>query len=283
MGTRNVIVGVIWLAAAGLAFLAIVWIFQRRLVYFPQTRQVPSATTVVTGGENISFETADRVRLGGWFVRPAGETPIGTILVFNGNAGNRLDRAPFAEALRARGFSVLLFDYRGYGGNAGHPTEEGLAEDARAARAYLESRGDVDTRRIAYFGESLGAAVAVALAVDHPPSALVLRSPFTTLADAGAYHYPFLPVRWLLRDRYDSLARVGLLRAPLLVIAGELDRVIPWEQSRRLFDAATVERRFVLIAGVDHNDHGLMAGEQIILEISGFLAGRTSVEAPRPS
>ena len=113
-----------------------------------------------------------------------------TLIVFNGNAGNRAYRADLARAFRGRGAAVLLFDYRGFGGNDGRPTESGLAADARAARAYLDTRNDVDHKRLVYFGESLGAAVALGLAVEHPPLALVLRSPFTSLADVGATALP---------------------------------------------------------------------------------------------
>ena len=142
-------------------------------------------------------------------------------MVFNGNAGNRAYRVPLALALRRHNVAMLLFDYRGYGGNPGTPTEMGLAADARAARTYLLGRLDVDSARIVYFGESLGSAVAIALAVENPPAALILRSPFTSLADLGQFHYPLLPVRWLLRDRFASIDRMRQVPCLLLVIAAQ--------------------------------------------------------------
>ena len=184
--------------------------------------------------------------------------------MFNGNAGNRAYRSGLARAFRAHGVAVLLFDYRGYGGNEGRPTEAGLAFDARAARAYLATRADVDPQRVVYFGESLGAAVAIGLAVEHPPAALVLRSPFTSLADVGRVHYPFLPVRWLLRDRFQSLERIAQIASPVLVIAGDRDRVVPLEQSRQLYAAASAPKRLVIISGADHNDEALVAGPEVI-------------------
>ncbi len=129
---------------------------------------------------------------------------------------------------------------------------------------YLATRPDVDLTRLAYFGESLGAAVAVALAVEHPPAALVLRSPFTSLADVGRVHYPFLPVRWLLRDRFANLDRIAQVTSPILVIAGDRDRVVPLEQSRQLYDAAPGRKTFVVINGADHNDEALVMGPQVI-------------------
>jgi fermentation-respiration switch protein FrsA (DUF1100 family) len=198
------------------------------------------------------------------------------VLVFNGNGGNRAYRAPLAEALRRRGFGVLLFDYRGYGGNAGTPSEAGLTADARAARAYAASRGDADPSRLIYFGESLGAAVAVRLAAEHPPAALILRSPFTSLADIGGHHYPFLPVRWLLRDRFASIDLIGRLRSPLLVIAGDRDRIVPTDHSRRLYAAAAAaaRKKIVIVPGADHNDYELLAGDAMIEAIVEFANAR---------
>jgi fermentation-respiration switch protein FrsA (DUF1100 family) len=180
--------------------------------------------------------------------------------------------AALAVALRRAGLSVLLFDYRGYGGNPGRPSESGLIADARAARAYLASRPGVDPSRIVYLGESLGAAVAVALAVEQPPVALILRSPFSSLADIGRLHYPYLPVRLLLRDRFDSIHRIGRVAAPVLIVAGERDSIVPPEHSRQLYEAAPEPKRFVLIPGTDHNDHRLAAGAALIDTVLDFLS-----------
>ena len=177
-----------------------------------------------------------------------------TVLVFNGNAGNRSHRVPLATALRRRGFQVFLFDYRGFGGNPGTPTERGLALDARAARDLVLRRGDVDAARLAYFGESLGSAVAAELAAEHPAAALILRSPFTSMADVGTYHYWWLPVRWLIRDRYATIDLIGKVRSPLLVIVGERDRVVPAEFSHRLYDAANAPKTILSLPDADHND-----------------------------
>jgi len=211
--------------------------------------------------------------LHGWFV-PAASTPARfTVIVFNGNAGHRGMRAPLAAALAGHGVATLLFDYRGYGDNSGSPSEDGLALDARAARTYLTTRTDVDTSRVVFFGESLGAAVALRLATETPPFALVLRSPFTSLTEIGRYHYPFLPVRWLLRDRYPSLERAVSVSCPTLVIAGERDSIIPTEQSTRLHSAIAAEKRLVVIAGADHNDEALFDGPQLLQEVLEFVAG----------
>ncbi|CAM3259002.1 alpha/beta hydrolase [Mycobacterium intermedium] len=262
---------IVALMLGGLA--ATLWGQQRRLIYFPTRGPVPSATTIARDAQDVVLETADGLRLGAWYLPGPGPTasPGPAILVCNGNGGDRSGRAPLALALRRAGFSVLLFDYRGYGENPGNPTEKGLALDAAAARAWLVSRPEVDPRRVVYFGESLGGAVSLRLALEHPPAALVLRSPFTSLADAGRVHYPYLPLRLLLLDRYPSIDRIGDLKAPLLIIAGDRDSVVPDTLSRRLFDAAAEPKRFVLIAGADHNDRELLDGAELIGETLGFL------------
>jgi fermentation-respiration switch protein FrsA (DUF1100 family) len=182
---RGHVLTIVWIVlAAVVCLLAGIWLLQRRLIYFPMRQDVPPVATVLPGAKEITFETADGLRLSGWFAPAAATDSQATVLVFNGNAGDRSFRAPLAAALNRAGLSVLLFDYRGYAKNPGSPSEQGLVTDARAAWADLAAREDVDAGRLVYFGESLGAAVALALAVEHPPGALVLRSPFTSTVDS---------------------------------------------------------------------------------------------------
>jgi hypothetical protein len=249
--------------------LVLIWAGQRRLMYFPERRVSTPEALGLANVEEVVFPTPDGLDLHGWFV-PARD-PRATVLVFNGNAGNRAHRAPLAIALQRRGLNVLLMDYRGYGENGGSPSEEGLAADGRAARTYLTSRPDVDASRLVYFGESLGTGVAVRLASEHPPAVLVLRSPFTSMADVGRFHYPFLPVGSLLQDRFPSLDRIDGIQSPLLVVAGDRDRIIPPEQSRRLYEAATGQKDLVVVPGADHNDYELLAGEPLIQAVVAFI------------
>jgi fermentation-respiration switch protein FrsA (DUF1100 family) len=263
-------------AVVGFAVLMLMWFGQRRLIYFPDTRPpssegAPSLERAgLAGAEAVTLATADGLRLGAWFAARSGPSPRPTVIVFNGNAGHRGYRVPLAAALQRHGLNVLLMDYRGYGGNPGEPTEEGLAADARAARAFVRTRSDVDQTRVVYFGESLGAAVALRLAVEDPPSALVVRSPFASMALIGQHHYPMLPVRLLLRDRFPSIDRAPQLRCPVLVIAGTRDTIIPNDHSRLLYDAIVAPKRFVEI-DADHNDAALLDGEEMIQAIVAFL------------
>jgi uncharacterized protein len=253
--------------------LAAVWLLQRRLIYFPQTGSpVPPAAQVLPSARDVTLQTADGLRLGAWYV-PAGHRAM-TVLVANGNAGDRSMRAPLAAALADAGLGVLLFDYRGYGGNAGRPTEEGLALDVRAAHAHLVQEADVPPERLLYYGESLGAAVITELAAEHPPAGLVLRSPFTDLAAAGLAHYPHLPVRVLLRDRYPLADRLRRISVPTTVVYGSGDRVIPPALSRAVAEAAARPVQVVEVPRADHNDRALLNGPALV-RATVELADRT--------
>lgn len=251
--------------------LAVLYFAQRSLIYFPHGEVPSPAAAGLPQAEVVRFETEDGLDLHAWFV-PAREPSEGrTILVFNGNAGNRAYRARLAALFAEYGWSTLLVDYRGYGGNPGLPSERGLERDARAALKYALSRPEVDARRIVYFGESLGAAVAVRLAVDYPPAALILRSPFSSLTDIGAHHYPLLPVRLVLKDRYPSVDRIRQVQSPVLVIAGDADAIVPIQYSEKLFAAANEPKRFVVIDDADHNDETLLTGPGVLKAIREFL------------
>lgn len=260
------------LTAAVLMVWLMAWTFQRRLIYFPFGDVPPPDDVGLRDIEAVTLTTDDGLSLGAWFVPPGAGAKGLSAIVFNGNAGNRAYRAPLARRLAERGIGTLLFDYRGYGGNGGTPSEAGLERDARAARRYLEARPGFDPTKVVYIGESLGAAVALNLALDHPPRALVLRSPFASLAAVGAHHYPFVPVRWLLRDRFASIDRIGGLRCPLLVIAADRDSVVPAEQSLRLYEAAPEPKRLLLLRDTDHNDYELLAGARMIDAVVEFAS-----------
>ena len=266
MRRKAVIVGtIVTLVVSGL--LGLLWSQQRRLIYFPSGGPVPPAAAVLPGARDVVLHTADGLELGAWYLPGTGGPAV---LVLPGNGGDRSMRAPLAAGLHRMGLSVLLVDYRGYGGNPGKPTEEGLATDARAAHDWLTAQPEVD--RVVYFGESLGAAVAVGLAIERPPAALILRSPFTSLPDVAGEHYPWLPVGKLLMDRYPSLQRIPTLQSPLLVIAGDEDDIVPWSLSRRLYEAAPEPKEFLTVPGAGHNDPALADGPQMLTAVERFLA-----------
>jgi alpha-beta hydrolase superfamily lysophospholipase len=254
-------------AAVVLLLLTVLWGFQRKLIYLPDAELVPSAAAVIPGAQDVRLQTDDGIQLGGWLV-PAAEPDRGiAVLVANGNGGNRTGRAPLARALAAEGLTVLLFDYRGYGGNDGGPSERGLARDVRAAQRYLTEEVAVPPSRILYYGESLGAAVVTELATEIAPGGLVLRSPFVDLASVGRIHYPFLPVGLLLRDDYPLAEQIARVKAPVAVVYGAEDSIVPPAQSRAVAEAAPTLAELVEVPGADHNDPALLYGSELIATV----------------
>jgi uncharacterized protein len=253
--------------------LAAVWLGQRRLIYLADRAAVPPVAAYLPGGEDVRLTTSDGLALGAWYAPPAaGRNRDLTVLVAPGNGGNRAGRVPLAEALTEAGFAVLLIDYRGYGGNPGSPTERGLARDIRAARDYLVGERGVRADRLIYFGESLGAAVVTELATEHPPAGLVLRSPFVDLASAGAEHYPFLPVRALLWDRYPLAEQLATVDVPTAVVYGSRDSIVPPEQSREVARRAAGPVQLTEIAGADHNDPVMFGGPELVSAVVALAA-----------
>jgi fermentation-respiration switch protein FrsA (DUF1100 family) len=251
--------------------VALAWVFQRRLVYLPFGGPDGSAGAYLDGGRDVVLHTGDGLDLTAWWAPATGPAKDRTVLVAPGNGGSRVLRVPLARALAAEGFDVLLLEYRGYGGNPGSPTEEGLAADVDAAYRYLVEQRGVAPDRLVLFGESLGGAPLTRLATERPVGALVLRSPFTSLADVGARAYPFLPVRALLRDRFPLLEHVRSVRVPVAVVAGADDEIVPVEQSRAVADAAGAS--YVELPGVRHNDEELNSGPAVVDAVVRLVRG----------
>lgn len=251
---------------AYLAVLVVVYFFQRRLQYFPSPGPValPSGA-MYEGLEEFTATASDGVRLRGWYW--PGTRPI-VLLIFNGNGGHRGHRLDWMADLRSLGVGVCAVDYRGYGGSQGVPTEEGLYRDAEAALDWLEGRG---LEKVVYLGESLGSAVAVELARRRPPAALIVQSGFSSAVDVGQKAYPFLPVRLLMKDRYESAAKIAQVRAPSLFIHGTKDSIVPIRFGRALHDAATGVKEWYEVPNADHNDLPWVGGRAYLERIRRFL------------
>jgi fermentation-respiration switch protein FrsA (DUF1100 family) len=215
---------------------------------FPKGNWHPAGLEI----EDARFTAADGTHLHGWFVPH--DAPRAVVLFAHGNGGNITHRADMLRALHDRmHVAVMIFDYRGYGRSDGSPDEAGILADARAARTWLAKRVAIKENEIVLFGESLGGAVAVDLAVDGARG-LVLDSTFSSLPDVAAWHFPWLPVDALLQTRLDSAAKIGKYHSPLLEFHGDRDQTVPIQFGRRLFAAANEPKQFVVMAGVDHND-----------------------------
>jgi fermentation-respiration switch protein FrsA (DUF1100 family) len=256
---------------------ALMLAFERQLIYFPQR-----TLDLLPSDLGMRFDEFRLAALGaevhGWWLPKQGAR--WGVLVCHGNAGNISHRLERARLMQQRlGASVLLFDYRGYGRSTGSPDEEGTYRDARAAYRHLVDDKGIAAERLLLFGESLGAAVAVQLALEKPAAALVLESAFTSIPDMARAAYPFLPpVGPLIRTRYETLAKLPRLRVPLLVLHGERDEIVPFDQARRLFEAAPEPKRFFPIPGAGHNDAYLSGGEPYWRAFEDFL-----LSLPQPS
>ncbi len=249
-------------------------IFEKSLIYYPAREHEVTARALGLAHESVSLTAEDGVQLDALFLPAKGSRVA--VLLAHGNAGNlshRLDRTIFLQT--RLGADVLLFDYRGYGRSEGSPDEEGTYRDARAAYRWLTEIRGVPADRLILFGESLGSAVVLELALAHPCRALVLEAPFTSVPDMARVVLPFLP-RAFVRTQYDNLAKIGRLRVPLLVLHGDHDEVVPFAQGRRLFEAAPEPKRFFAVAGAGHNDAYIVGGEAYWRAVADFVesAGR---------
>ena len=237
---------VLWIAVACLVFLAAIFLWQDRLLYFP------AGTTVerVTGGALRAWPSPQDFR--GLVAEPAGAVR-GTAVVFHGNAGHVGDRAFYADALTPLGLRVILAEYPGYGPRAGALGEASLVADAEetVALAHRQYGGP-----LLVMGESLGAAVAAAAGARHRDltAGLLLITPWDRLAHVGSHHYPWLPVKWMLRDDYDTLARLARFDRPVVVAVAERDRIVPARLGRALHAALAGPKRLVVVHASDHND-----------------------------
>lgn len=253
------------LMTAAVFYVAVVvfmYVLQRNFLYYPSSYVPTRAEAGVASMEELRFTTEDGLELFAWVQDPAdADKPY--VVIFHGNAGTLASRGFKARAFLDAGYGAMLVEYRGYGGNPGSPTEQGLFADARAALGALAARRE--NRGLVLYGESLGTGVAVAMAEEqartgNPIQALVLEAPFTSTVDVAVKHYPFLPVRKLMKDAFDSQSRIADVQTPLLIVHGARDRTVPQSLGRTLFEAALEPKEALWPPEAGHNDlydHGM--------------------------
>ncbi len=258
------------LAAAYGGFALLLYFFQARLVFYPETGREIIATPAQIGlpYEDIQLKTPDGISLHGWYVTAT--QPRGAVLFLHGNAGNISHRIDSVKMFHRLGYSTLIFDYRGYGNSGGAPSEQGTYRDAEAAWRYLIEQRHIPSCRIVLFGESLGGAVGAWLAARQKPAALVIASCFTSVPDLAGHFYPYLPVRWLARIRYDTAENLRAAAAPVLIAHSPEDEIIPFEHGRALFAAASPPKQFLELAG-GHNDGFIFMREAWVKALGNFL------------
>lgn len=240
--------------------LLLLRIFENRLVFYPY--KYPTGTWrpewFGLALEDCWFTTADGVKLHGWFLKQ--ENAVATLLWCHGNAGNISDRLDNLQRLAQLPVNVFIFDYRGYGRSDGTPSEPGVYRDAGAAYDFLLTRG-ISPDALIIFGRSLGAAVALELASRRECAGVILESAFTNAADMAGEMFPFLPARFVMKSKFDNVANVQKLKAPLLVIHGDADNIVPFRLGQKLFEAAKEPKSFYRIENANHNDTYLVGGQ----------------------
>jgi len=257
-------------AIAYAVILLLVFLFQSRLVYFPQYERELTATPRVAGldYEDVTLRAADDVALHGWWA-PARDAR-GAVLIFHGNAGNISHRIDYLTMFNRLGYAVLIIDYRGYGKSSGTPSEEGTYRDAEAAWQHLMETRKLKPQDVVILGESLGGGVATWLAAKYPPRALVLASVFTSVPDMGARVYWWLPVRLLARIEYNSRERMPKITAPVLIAHSREDDIVPFAHGEALFAAAREPKQFLTLSG-GHNNGFLFMRAEWVAAVGAFL------------
>jgi fermentation-respiration switch protein FrsA (DUF1100 family) len=242
----------VFAAVLYIGVLLLMYVVQRSMMYHPDSVQVSPVEAGFTEAEEQRLETSDGERVIVWHVAPRGDNPV--VLYLQGNGGAVRHRVDRFRALTSDGFGLVALSYRGYGGSTGSPTEAGLLLDAAAAYAFTAAR--YPASRIVVWGESLGTGVAVALAAEQPVARLILEMPFSSTADVAAARYPFIPVRLLMKDQFRSDLRIVKVTAPVLVMHGDKDDVVPIWSAEKLFALIRAPKRFVHFPGGHHGDLG---------------------------
>jgi fermentation-respiration switch protein FrsA (DUF1100 family) len=233
--------------------ILVLFFMQRSFLYFPSNEKLDLSKAVVTGLEEVKLETADGLVLTAWFMKPEPARNGETFLLFHGNAGHIGHRVEKFRRILEAGYGFLFLEYRGYGGNPGKPSEAGLNFDARSALDFL-SRREIPDEKVILYGESLGCGIAVKVATERHFAAVILEAPYTSIADVAQRHYWFLPARWLVRDRYETLGIIKLITSPIVVMHGEQDDIIDVSFGKRVFDAAPEPKTSWFIEGAGHNN-----------------------------
>lgn len=243
---------------------------EERFIFYPTAPIDQTPANYRLPFDDVFLTTADGVRLHGWFIpHPSAKV---TLIWFHGNAGNISHRLENIRLLRdSVKLNIFIFDYRGYGRSEGRVSEEGTYKDGEAAFDYLRSRRDIDSKRIVFFGRSLGAAVAAELATREGCLALILETPFVSIREMARVAFPFLPIGSLLRTRYDVVEKVRRIKTPLLVLHGDQDEIVPFAQGRKVFEAAPQPKEFYTIRGARHNDTYLVGGDAYFAALTDFI------------
>lgn len=255
----SILVSIFVVVLIGYGFWAVILYFMQPALLYSPVRNIPyTPEEIGLEYEDVKFRTADRLRLDGWYV-PAEGAEL-TVLFCHGNGGNMMHRLDSISIFHSLGLNVFIFDYRGYGGSEGTPSEEGTYLDVRGAYRWLKNKKKTSPEDIIIFGRSLGGGIGTYLATKVKARALVIESTFTSYVDIGKKFYPYMPIKWFARFNYPTKEYIRKVRCPVMVIHSRSDEVVPFEFGLDLYEEAGEPKEFVEIAG-GHNDGFLISSE----------------------
>ena len=273
--------GIVTLKWTGIALVclyigvaAYLYVAQRSMMYFPETIHTTPAQAGLPQAEEVSLTASDGTQIIAWHVAPRDNKPV--ILYFHGNGGALRYRIERFRTLVSDGIGLVALEYRGYGGSGGTPSETGLIEDGEAAYAFAAAH--YPTQQLVLWGESLGTAIAVAVAAEKPVGRVILEAPFTSAAAVASLHYWYMPVRLLMKDQYRSDERIGKITAPVLILHGVHDRTVPFAMGERMFDLSKAPRHIVRFLDGGHED---LDANGALFAVARFLAGELD-KPPQP-
>ena len=248
--------------------LSSVFFFQRNLLYHPSVDNYlkDQDTNKPTGIEKVKITTNDQIDLVGWFYNKNLDK-FKTILFFHGNAGSLENRTYKLNHLKDLNVNFLIIAWRGFSGNEGKPKEMGLYEDADSAIKWLKMK-DINEKDIILYGESLGTGVAVEIAQNKSYAGVILESPFTSMVNMGKKHYPFFPVRFLLKDKFESYKKITNVSVPILIMHGKDDKIVPYDMGKKMYELANEPKFFY---SQEYGDHMVEYDEKLLLALKKFI------------
>ena len=247
--------------------LSLTYFFQRDLLYHPRENNYFGDELLVSI-EKVTIKTQDNIDLLSWY-HNKNINDYKTILFLHGNAGSLENRIHKINHFRDMKINFLLLAWRGFNGNKGNPTEQGLYEDARSAVRWLKSKGILE-KNIIIYGESLGTGVATEIAQNKNFAGIILESPFTSMIDAGKTKYPYLPVRFLLKDKYESDKKVKNIKSPILIMHGKVDNIVPFYMGKKIYELAN-EPKYSYFS--EYDDHMMEYNEKLLNHLKKFIIG----------
>ena len=247
---------------------SVVFFFQRNLLYHPSINNYLKDNLVnePTEIEKVKITTEDKIDLVGWFYKKDIKK-FKTILFFHGNAGSLQNRTYKLNHFKKLDVNFLIIAWRGFSGNKGKPTEKGLYEDARSTIKWLNIKG-IQDKNIILYGESLGTAVAIEVAQNKKFSGVILESPFTSMINMGKKYYPFFPVSFLLKDKFESYKKIDKISVPIFVMHGKVDKIVPYSMGKKIFELANSPKFFY---SQEYGDHMVEYDEKLLLALTQFI------------